>query len=100
MVPFNSFAEYVVACRAEPGDEEEGCRVVRTERRFRPLTRVREYIWTTFPHGDRGTKSKPIPGPGIGLMASSLASLNRAVVEPIHPAKPVFSGDPDNLTMV
>jgi len=35
-------------------------------------------MWTTF-NGDRGTKSKPVPGP------------HHVVVEPIHPkAMPVF----------
>ena len=39
-------------------------------------------IWTTF-NGDRGTKSKPVPGPHqvYGFLTTS----PNAVVEPIHP---------------
>src|SRR5262249_8393145 len=38
-------------------------------------------IWTTF-NGDRGTKSKPVPGPHLvyGFLTTAL----NAVVEPIH----------------
>ena len=45
-------------------------------------------IWTTF-SGDRGTKSKPVPGPHqvYGFLTTS----PNAVVEPIHPkAMPVI----------
>ena len=45
-------------------------------------------IWTTY-NGDRGTKSKPIPGPHevYGFLTTS----PNAVVEPIHPkAMPVI----------
>jgi putative SOS response-associated peptidase YedK len=45
-------------------------------------------IWTTF-NGDRGTKSKPLPGPHqvYGFLTTS----PNAVVEPIHPkAMPVI----------
>jgi len=45
-------------------------------------------LWTTF-NGDRGTKSKPIPGPHqvYGFLTTS----PNAVVEPIHPkAMPVI----------
>ena len=45
-------------------------------------------MWTEF-KGDRGTKSKPVPGPHLvyGFMTTS----PNAVVEPIHPnAMPVF----------
>jgi putative SOS response-associated peptidase YedK len=45
-------------------------------------------IWTTF-NGDRGTKTKPIPGPHqvYGFLTTS----PNAVVEPIHPkAMPVI----------
>jgi hypothetical protein len=45
-------------------------------------------IWTTF-NGDRGTKSKPVPGPHqvCGLLTTS----PNAAVEPIHPkAMPVI----------
>ena len=45
-------------------------------------------IWTEF-RGDRGTKSKPIPGPH--LVHGFLTTSPNAVVEPIHPkAMPVI----------
>jgi putative SOS response-associated peptidase YedK len=69
---------------AEPGDEEEGRGVVRADR---PLFAFAG-IWTTF-NGDRGTKSKPLPGPHqvYGFLTTS----PNAVVEPIHPkAMPVI----------
>jgi putative SOS response-associated peptidase YedK len=45
-------------------------------------------IWTEI-KGDRGTKSKPIPGPH--LVYGFLTTTPNAVVEPIHPkAMPVF----------
>ena len=45
-------------------------------------------IWTTF-KGDRGTKSKPIPGPHN--VYGFLTTAPNAVVEPIHPkAMPVI----------
>jgi len=43
-------------------------------------------MWTTF-NGDRGTKSKPIPGHVDGFLTTS----PNAIVEPIHPkAMPVI----------
>ena len=45
-------------------------------------------IWTTF-HGDRGTKSKPIPGPH--QVYGFLTTAPNAIVAPIHPkAMPVI----------
>ena len=45
-------------------------------------------IWTEF-KGDRGTKSKPIPGPH--LVYGFLTTTPNAIVEPIHPkAMPVI----------
>jgi putative SOS response-associated peptidase YedK len=45
-------------------------------------------IWTEF-KGDRGTKSKPVPGPH--LVYGFLTTSSNAVVEPIHPkAMPVI----------
>jgi putative SOS response-associated peptidase YedK len=45
-------------------------------------------IWTEF-KGDRGTKSKPIPGPH--LVYGFLTTSPNAVVQPIHPkALPVI----------
>jgi putative SOS response-associated peptidase YedK len=52
-------------------------------------------IWTTF-NGDRGTKSKPVPGPHqvYGFLTTS----PNAVVEPIHPkAMPVILTKPDEV---
>jgi putative SOS response-associated peptidase YedK len=44
--------------------------------------------WTEF-KGDRGTKSKPIPGPH--LVHGFLTTASNAIVEPIHPkAMPVI----------
>ena len=45
-------------------------------------------IWTTF-NGDRGTKSKPIPGPH--QVYGFLTTAPKAIVAPIHPkAMPVI----------
>src|SRR5712672_305546 len=53
----------------------------------RPLTAFAG-IWTEF-KGDRGTKSKPVPGPH--LVYGFLTTAPNAVVEPIHPkAMPVI----------
>jgi putative SOS response-associated peptidase YedK len=48
-------------------------------------------IWTEF-KGDRGTKSKPIPGPH--LVYGFLTTSSNAVVEPIHSES--HAGDPDH----
>ena len=48
-------------------------------------------LWTEF-KGDRGIKSKPIPGPH--LVYGFLTTVPNAVVEPIHPkAMPVNPDD-------
>jgi putative SOS response-associated peptidase YedK len=53
----------------------------------RPLTAFAG-IWTEF-KGDRGTKSKPVPGPH--LVYGFLTTAPNAVVGPIHPkAMPVI----------
>ncbi len=58
LVPFNSFAEYA----PEPNPETKKKDVVWFALNDdRPLTAFAG-IWTTF-NGDRGTKSKPVPGP-------------------------------------
>ena len=58
LVPFNSFAEYAPG----PNPETKKKDVVRFALSDdRPLTAFAG-IWTTF-NGDRGTKSKPVPGP-------------------------------------
>jgi putative SOS response-associated peptidase YedK len=50
-------------------------------------------IWTEF-KGDRGTKSKPIPGPH--LVYGFLTTAPNAIVEPIHPkAMPVILTTPE-----
>jgi putative SOS response-associated peptidase YedK len=83
-VPVNSFAEYA----PEPNPETKKKYVVWSALNDdRPLF-VFVGIWTEF-KGDRGTKSKPIPGPHN--VYSFLATAPNAVVEPIHPkAMPVI----------
>ena len=84
MVPFNSLAEYA----PEPNPETNKKYVVWFALNGdRPLTAFAG-IWIEF-KGDRGTKSKPIPGPHnvYGFLTTS----PNAVVEPIHPkAMPVI----------
>jgi putative SOS response-associated peptidase YedK len=71
---------------AKPGNEKEGRRLVRVNN-DRPLFAFAG-IWTEF-KGDRGTKSKPIPGPH--LVYGFLTTAPNAIVEPIHPkAMPVI----------
>jgi putative SOS response-associated peptidase YedK len=84
LVPFNSFAEYA----PEPNPETKKKDVVWFALYDdRPLTAFAG-IWTEF-KGDRGTKSKPIPGPH--LVYGFLTTSPNAVVEPIHPkAMPVI----------
>jgi putative SOS response-associated peptidase YedK len=84
LVPFNSFAEYA----PEPNPETKKKDVVWFALNdARPLTAFAS-IWTTF-KGDRGTKSKPIPGPH--QVYGFLTTAPNAVVEPIHPkAMPVI----------
>jgi putative SOS response-associated peptidase YedK len=84
LVPFNSFAEYA----PEPNPETKKKDVV-----WFALNEDRSLcsfggIWTEF-KGERGTKSKPIPGPH--LVYGFLTTAPNAVVEPIHPkAMPVI----------
>ena len=84
LVPANSFAEYA----PEPNPETKKKDVVWFAlNEDRPLFAFAG-IWTTF-NGDRGTKSKPVPGPHqvYGFLTTS----PNAVVEPIHPkAMPVI----------
>ena len=68
LVPFNSFAEYA----PEPNPETRKKDVVWFALNDdRPLTAFAG-IWTEF-KGDRGTKSKPIPGPHLvyGFLTTS-----------------------------
>ncbi|MGJ5075508.1 SOS response-associated peptidase [Bradyrhizobium oligotrophicum] len=83
LVPFNSFAEYA----PEPNPETKKKDVVWFALSVdRPLTCFAG-IWTEF-KGDRGTKSKPVPGPH--LVYGFLTTEPNAVVAPIHPkAMPV-----------
>jgi putative SOS response-associated peptidase YedK len=77
LVPFNSFAEYA----PEPNPETKKKDVVWFALNDdRPLTAFAG-IWTEF-KGDRGTKSKPIPGPH--LVYGFLTTSPNAIVEPIH----------------
>jgi putative SOS response-associated peptidase YedK len=82
LVPANSFAEY----SPEPNPETKKKDIVWFALNDnRPLFAG---LWTTF-NGDRGTKSKPIPGPHD--VSGFLATSPNAVVEPIHPkAMPVI----------
>jgi putative SOS response-associated peptidase YedK len=84
VVSFNSFAEYA----PEPNPETKKKDVVWFAlNNVRPLTAFAD-IWTEF-KGDRGTKSKPVPGPH--LVYGFLTTSPNAVVEPIHPkAMPVI----------
>ena len=75
-----------ICAGAQPCDRHERRRVVRPERRSAPV-RFRG-LWTEL-KGDRGTKSKPIPGPH--LVYGFLTTTPNAIVEPIHPkAMPVI----------
>jgi hypothetical protein len=82
----NSFAEYA----PEPNPETKKKDVVWFALNDdRPLFAFAG-IWTEF-KGDRGTKSKPVPGPH--LVYGFLTTAPNAVVEPIHPkAMPVQLG--------
>ncbi|WP_349643982.1 SOS response-associated peptidase family protein [Bradyrhizobium sp. LTSPM299] len=84
LVPANSFAEYA----PEPNPETKKKDVVWFALNDdRPLFAFGG-LWIEF-KGDRGTKSKPIPGPH--LVYGFLTTTPNAVVEPIHPkAMPVI----------
>ena len=84
LVPANSFAEYA----PEPNPETKKKDVVWFALNDdRPLFAFGG-IWSEF-KGDRGTKSKPIPGPH--LVYGFLTTAPNPVVEPIHPkAMPVI----------
>jgi putative SOS response-associated peptidase YedK len=89
-----------LAERAEDGEVKRALK--RMEEAWRTLAQEQEQfalnedrplfafagIWTEY-EGDRGTKSKPIPGPH--LVYGFLTTAPNAVVEPIHPkAMPVI----------
>jgi putative SOS response-associated peptidase YedK len=77
LVPANSFAEYA----PEPNPETKKDVVWFGLNEDRPLFAFAG-IWTEF-RDDRGTKSKPIPGPH--LVYGFLTTAPNAIVEPIHP---------------
>ncbi|MGY3611034.1 MULTISPECIES: SOS response-associated peptidase [unclassified Bradyrhizobium] len=77
LVPFNSFAEY--APEPNPATKKKDV-VWFALNDDRPLTAFAG-IWTEF-KGDRGTKSKPIPGPH--LVYGFLTTEANTVVKPIH----------------
>ncbi len=78
LVPANSFAEYA----PEPNPQTKKKDVVWFAiNEDRPLFAFAG-IWTEF-KGDRGTKSKPIPGPH--LVYGFLTTQANAAVAPIHP---------------
>ena len=77
LVPFNSFAEY--APEQNPATKKKDV-VWFAQNEDRPLCAFAG-IWTEF-RGDRGTKSKPIPGPH--LVYGFLTTAANAIVEPIH----------------
>jgi putative SOS response-associated peptidase YedK len=84
LVPANSFAVY--APEPNPATKKKDV-VWFALNETRPLFAFAG-IWTTF-KGDRGTKSKPIPGPH--LVYGFLTTAPNAIVEPIHPkAMPVM----------
>jgi putative SOS response-associated peptidase YedK len=60
LVPFNSFAEYVPEANPETKKKDVVWFALNDDR---PLTAFAG-IWTEF-KGDRGTKSKPVPGPHL-----------------------------------
>ncbi len=65
LVPFNSFAEYAPEANPETRKKDVVWFAINDDR---PLTCFAG-IWTEFT-GDRGTKSKPIPGPNADVGAS------------------------------
>jgi putative SOS response-associated peptidase YedK len=77
LVPANSFAEYA----PEPNPETKKKDVVWFALNEDRLLFAFAGIWTTF-NGDRGTKSKPIPGPH--QVYGFLTTEANAVVRPIH----------------
>jgi hypothetical protein len=78
LVPANSFAEYAPKPNPATGKKDVVWFALNENR---PLFAFAG-IWTEF-KGERGTKSKPIPGPH--LVYGFLTTSPNAVVEPIHP---------------
>jgi putative SOS response-associated peptidase YedK len=78
LIRANSFAEYA----PEPNPETKKKDVVWFALNDDRPPFAFAGIWTEF-KGDRGTKSKPIPGPH--LVYGFLTTAPNAIVEPIHP---------------
>src|SRR6202167_2432720 len=84
LVPANSFAEYAPEPNPATGKKDVVWFALNDDR---PLFAF-VGLWTEF-KGDRGTKSKPIPGPH--LVYGFLTTSPNVIVEPIHPkAMPVI----------
>ena len=84
LVPFNSFAEYAPELNPETKKKDVVWFALGDDR---PLASFAG-IWTEF-KGDRGPKSKPVPGPH--LVYGFLTTAANAVIAPIHPkAMPVI----------
>jgi putative SOS response-associated peptidase YedK len=77
LVPANSFAEYAPEPKAETKKKDVVWFALKDGR---PLFAFAG-IWVEF-KGDRGTTSKPIPGPH--LVYGSLSAAPNVIVEPIH----------------
>ncbi|MBO4225302.1 SOS response-associated peptidase [Bradyrhizobium neotropicale] len=77
LVPANSFAEYAPEANPDTGKKDVVWFALDDHR---PLFAFAG-IWTEF-KGDRGPKSKPVPGPH--LVYGFLTTSANAVVEPIH----------------
>jgi len=84
LVPENSFAEYAPEPNPATGKKDVVWFALNGGRQLFAFAG----IWTEY-KGDRGTKSKPVPGPH--LVYGFLTTSPNAVVEPIHPkAMPVI----------
>ena len=84
LVPANSFAEYAPEPNPETKKKDVVWFALNEDRRLLAFAGM----WTTY-KGDRGTKSKPIPGPHD--VYGFLTTAPNAIVEPIHPkAMPVI----------
>src|SRR3954451_5902036 len=95
LIPANSFAEYALEANPETKKKDVVWFALNEDR---PLFAFAG-IWTEY-RGERGTKSKPIPGPH--LVYGFLTTSPNAVVEPIHPkAMPVIltTGDERDVWM-
>jgi putative SOS response-associated peptidase YedK len=78
LVPVTSFSEYAPEPNSETGKKDVVWFAINEDR---PLFSFAG-IWTEF-KCDRGTKSKPVPGPY--LVYGFLTTAPNAVAEPIHP---------------